>query len=349
MPNKVGRFLQDLGSGLNPQVAQSVGQQRSLEQQDRQFKQQATLGFLQDALKNPNLTDAEVNEIRGAIESITGQPSLAAKAPSRRKRVTAILDNQKVPAILDEGTGFLHDPETAERMPSAMLAEKQGRGGYTTLQDYVDANGDIYKVPFDHRAGVWKWDQKQRVDEQGRIVGAPRSVKDPSVQGDIASAKQSGKTEAKLRTESKVDLPTVLNNSRRLKTIVRSAIAHPGFTTVVGAPSPGKLTQFVGGTDAAGFRAIQKQIEGGAFKEAFETLKGGGQITEIEGEKATRALLRLDTALSEKEYKAAAEEFIQELEKLEDIARERAGRPSIRTKLKTRGSNNSGIKFLGFE
>jgi hypothetical protein len=43
--------------------------------------------------------------------------------------------------------------------------------------------------------------------------------------------------------------------------------------------------------------------------QAFETLKGGGQITEKEGEKATAAITRMSLATSEKEYLVAAREF----------------------------------------
>ena len=40
-----------------------------------------------------------------------------------------------------------------------------------------------------------------------------------------------------------------------------------------------------------------KQIQGINFMEAFVTLKGGGQITETEGLKATAARSRIDNAL----------------------------------------------------
>ena len=43
--------------------------------------------------------------------------------------------------------------------------------------------------------------------------------------------------------------------------------------------------------------------------DAYETLKGGGQITEVEGKKATVARNRMDKAQSEDEYKAAAREY----------------------------------------
>jgi len=83
---------------------------------------------------------------------------------------------------------------------------------------------------------------------------------------------------------------------------------HPGFEDVVGATwRPG--ARFIPGTDAAGFDAYLEQVEGGAFLEAYERLKGTGQITEIEGQKATRAITRMKRSVSEPEFVKAAREF----------------------------------------
>lgn len=83
---------------------------------------------------------------------------------------------------------------------------------------------------------------------------------------------------------------------------------HPGFSDYVGATYlPG--AQYVAGTDARDFRGMEEQVKGGAFLQAFETLRGGGQITEKEGEKATQAITRINSGLSEKEYLQAVEEL----------------------------------------
>ena len=51
------------------------------------------------------------------------------------------------------------------------------------------------------------------------------------------------------------------------------------------------------------------QLKGQQFLQAFESLKGGGAITEIEGKKATDAIARMDAASSEAEFTKAAREF----------------------------------------
>jgi hypothetical protein len=52
-----------------------------------------------------------------------------------------------------------------------------------------------------------------------------------------------------------------------------------------------------------------EQIQGGVFLQAFEALKGGGQITEIEGTKAEQAMARLNTAQGVDDFREALREL----------------------------------------
>ncbi len=61
------------------------------------------------------------------------------------------------------------------------------------------------------------------------------------------------------------------------------------------------------------------QIKGGVFLQAFEALKGGGQITELEGQKAEAAMARLGTSQSLEDY----QEALNELRFYIDIGRRR--------------------------
>jgi len=84
---------------------------------------------------------------------------------------------------------------------------------------------------------------------------------------------------------------------------------HGGFEGVVGAGIPG--VRFFEGTQAADFDALLEQVQGGAFLKAFADLRGGGAITQIEGEKATAALTRVKRAQSEIGFVKAAREFVE--------------------------------------
>jgi len=83
---------------------------------------------------------------------------------------------------------------------------------------------------------------------------------------------------------------------------------HPGFEDVIGATwRPG--ARFFPATNAADFDALFEQVGGGAFMDAYKTLKGTGQITEKEGEKATAAITRMSRSQSEVGFVQAAREF----------------------------------------
>jgi hypothetical protein len=99
-----------------------------------------------------------------------------------------------------------------------------------------------------------------------------------------------------------------------------------GFETAVGFGLPSYLTP--AGSSASDFKVRLDQIKDRTFLQAFETLKGSGQITEKEGEKATSALNRMNTAQSEIEFIKAAREFEQNLRTGMDLAKKKAGVPT---------------------
>ena len=96
--------------------------------------------------------------------------------------------------------------------------------------------------------------------------------------------------------------------------IIPGSKPHPGFQAAVGAAIVPGL-RYIPGSSASDFDARLKEIQGGAFLEAYNTLKGGGSITEVEGAKATQAITRMSTAQSEKEFKTAARDFQNVLRK----------------------------------
>ena len=79
------------------------------------------------------------------------------------------------------------------------------------------------------------------------------------------------------------------------------------FKPAVGVGVPG--LKYVHGTAEADFDALYKQVMGGAFLDAYESLRGANAITDIEGAKGTAAKTRLSTAQSEVEFVRAAREL----------------------------------------
>ena len=164
----------------------------------------------------------------------------------------------------------------------------------------------------------------------------------PELQATIAQAKEYGTALGKNKAAAEAALPGAIetaNEGIRLidemvgkreikdasgKVIQQGTRPHPGFKNYVGATLvPGM--RFVEGSDTASFDVRQKQIEGRAFLEAFNSLKGGGSITEKEGEKGTAAIMRMNKASSEREYIVAARELQDILAKGVERARAKAG------------------------
>lgn len=80
----------------------------------------------------------------------------------------------------------------------------------------------------------------------------------------------------------------------------------PALNRATGALS---VLQSVPGTEMYRFGTRVRQLQGQAFLQAFESLKGAGQITEIEGQKATEAIGRLDSAQAPDDYRQALQEL----------------------------------------
>lgn len=168
---------------------------------------------------------------------------------------------------------------------------------------------------------------------------------DPVLQSNLASAKEYGQALGKNRATAEAALPNALQTAEegiRLidemvgkpeikdasgKVIQKATKPHPGFSSYVGATlTPGM--RFMEGSDTASYEVRQKQIEGKAFLEAFQALKGGGSITEKEGEKGTQAIMRMNKASNEREYIAAARELQGILRTGMDRSRAKAGQTS---------------------
>lgn len=108
-------------------------------------------------------------------------------------------------------------------------------------------------------------------------------------------------------------LRTYEDKTRDAVSTIENMLRHPGLSDAVGFKGAssffGLKEEPVAGTDAAGFVAQFKKIGGQAFLQAFASIKGGGHITEIEGQKATEAITSMNRAQKEEEFIKSANEF----------------------------------------
>jgi hypothetical protein len=137
---------------------------------------------------------------------------------------------------------------------------------------------------------------------------------------------------------------------------------NPGFETNVGVPGVTGILQLPG-TAARDWQAKYKQLQGQQFLEAFNSLRGGGSITEVEGTKAEQAIAALrDPGISEVEFRRNATILEDTIKRGVDRARAKVGqKPKYNTETEATpapaptsapvasGTTSSGNKFKKVE
>lgn len=127
----------------------------------------------------------------------------------------------------------------------------------------------------------------------------PKDVQGAARQKEVGEAQGQGQ----------VMLPNVVATAERTLKQIEEVEKHPGLPTATGLSGKLDPRNYVAGTDAANFEVRRKQLLGGTFLEAYQSLKGGGAITEVEGNKAQDAIARMDRAQSEGEFREALREY----------------------------------------
>jgi hypothetical protein len=117
---------------------------------------------------------------------------------------------------------------------------------------------------------------------------------------------EESKAIGKAKGEAIAELPKAANTAINMLKTIKEVDTHPGKEGAVGVSV---LKSYVPFTEASGFDNKLAQLKGKSFLQAFETLKGGGQITEIEGKKATDAIDRTTKWTSEAEFQTALNEL----------------------------------------
>lgn len=201
----------------------------------------------------------------------------------------------------------------ADGNPVMMQPGKSGEAIRTKLPDGVTLSG---KEPIRMDAGT----HFVLMDPLTRqVIGqVPKNIE----------GKEAAEERGKALGQAQVALPGTIAKAEQTVGLIDAMIDHPGRATATGASRWVDPTNYIPGTNARDFAARADQLQGRTFLEAFETLKGGGAITEIEGKKAEAAIARLDRSQSDGEYLAALRELRGIVAAGMERARARAGGPA---------------------
>lgn len=112
--------------------------------------------------------------------------------------------------------------------------------------------------------------------------------------------------EGRAAGEATASAPTMISNGEIAIQGISEIRNHPGLARGTGMSS---VFNAVPGTDGFAFQTRVEQLAGGAFLTAIQQLQGMGALSNSEGQTATAALARLNTGLSEAEFKDALDDY----------------------------------------
>jgi hypothetical protein len=234
----------------------------------------------------------------------------------------------------------------------ALVAEykfAQANGFQGSFQDYIKSKQTAQQAPSDiqsyeyyskltpeqqkqfleikRNSQPYQYVQTARGDELlNKVTGDLQTVA-PTAQvaqskQDIARATAAGTTTGNQTAATQFDLPRVEQNAAFMLKSIKDLKGAPGFNGIFGLR--GALPN-IPGTDAADAQTYLDQVKGKTFLEAYNSLKGGGQITEVEGTKAEGAIARLQQAQSADAARVALDDLESVVVGTLDRVRKQAG------------------------
>ncbi|MEM9584783.1 MAG: hypothetical protein AAGA08_16855 [Pseudomonadota bacterium] len=198
------------------------------------------------------------------------------------------------------------DPSQASRQGNVQSAfvDENGNLRFLRRDGTVEDTGIKTRNPFQISDVGGVPTAINRQTGQGFAIATPEQVGGNAATIDTIRAQEAA------RVEAEEELPQLEDESNYMIQTIDALLDHKGFNNRYGMSSIGGFLPAIPGTPAAGAQAYIDQLGGQAFLEAFEALKGGGHITEIEGDKATQAKTRLSNqSISEEEAVKAAGEL----------------------------------------
>lgn len=244
---------------------------------------------------------------------------------------------QDIPAALQMTNEFLRAQQAgdvdranalqmfAKTLDKGVVFGPQGQA--MPLAGYPQALGQIAGV----KAGAEQQERKNvDLTMNPQIISAENLAK-LTTEPQITAANKAATLKSESKTQQEISLPDVIANAEIGLNAIDQMIGnpakgiqqHPGLSSAVG-PRLGLISPALLPDEASNFTNLLEQAQGGAFLDAYKTLKGGGQITEVEGSKATSAINRMKRASTEEAFVKAAQEYREIIQKGIDRAKQKA-------------------------
>lgn len=307
---KPANLLEGLAGGLR-----AVGANRLLDKQDQQMQdRRSAMAQLLGGEDGKGVTTDEIE--RQAV--LAGDDSLMELAKMRRK---AEGDGSDFGLNMIWGTDADGNTVAFQANKGGGVRPVQFPKGVKPTPGMSFQDMGTYVLPVNNKTGV---------------PGAPMTK-------DVAGAEQE-KAEGKGRGEASVALPQIEDAGNLMLRTIDDLSSDPYLPSMLG-PVNARLPNISG--DAARVQSKMDQIQGQTFLQAYDTLRGGGQITEVEGAKAEKAKARLAAAQNEQDYRAALKDLRDVVVNAMGTAKRKAGASADAGGAPTAppaGGNKSGLK-----
>lgn len=192
------------------------------------------------------------------------------------------------------------------------------------VQDYVYTRGQQQKAVTRNPDGSLALETGAK-DIYGQIEGSRADAKNASdlaVAGPKARAAAEGETTGGGIAKAQLNLGSIEDSRNIVVNQVQSALNDKGKSKALGIWDANTPT--MKGSDAWGFQRKVAQLNGAAFLDAYQKLRGGGAISDAEGPKATASISRMQDAATEEQFDEAARDFLHIVDIGVSRAREQA-------------------------
>jgi len=304
-PGRFGGFLQNNSNSLMS-LGSALLSQPTFGMALANFGQQAPQSMANDQRRRAlnNLLKARSGKGKLDPETIAylqSDPELASKYIAQDMGLTGIGQYGMTPIW---GTGPDGKPVLMQMNSKGGMSQVSTPPG-VTLNDrvnYLDTGTQL--VPVSQHGGMSPASGAQPIAQD--VTGKAAAQAQGTTQGNVAG-----------------QLPQTLASGQRMINEIDALLQDPGLDRITG-PVGSNVPYWFNG-DANRAKSRLDQVLGGTFLQAYNDLRGAGQISNAEGQSAKEAYNRLQKLdMNDADYKQALVEFRQELVKLLNLAQQRA-------------------------
>lgn len=306
MAANINALIGSGGRGVTPpNEAQNALMAQRVAQQDTEMQDYAAQAPRREQAEKVEDSDNKMAFLKDRIALVNDQQTLQ----TMRDEAVSIWGQ-----TADDNMPATYDQESFDKMRSHLgVSSVSDREKFNQAQAFEEGKNTRYKTLRASQEEEYK--KRIEQDKQDIKAGMAQEIAENTKRGAVIGAEQA---------DEAIALPKAIEAADYSLALLDKVRNHPGREISTGKSFlAGKAAAAVPGTEAKDFSVLMDQVAGEQFMQAFQGLKGGGQITEIEGQKATQAVARLNMAQSENEFMVALDELQDVIER--GVARKQRG------------------------